>query len=91
MENTPAAKNTYGPEKPVKKYECSGQYEKGVGTRLRKKKKTALKGLGGKGRLIDAKVDTFRNCFGIILRQNTGDIDKMISACKASVSCCLLS
>ena len=38
VENTAAAKNTYGPEKPVKKYECIGQYEKGVGTRLRKKK-----------------------------------------------------
>ena len=28
LENTPAAKNTYGPEKSVKKYEYIGHYKK---------------------------------------------------------------
>ena len=36
----PAVENAYGPEKPVKKYECFGHYQKRVGTRIRKKKKT---------------------------------------------------
>ena len=75
--------NTYCPEKPVKKYECIGHYKKRVGTCLRKKKD--VKRLDGKGRLTDAKIDTFQNYFGIGLRQNVGDIDKMISTCKASM------
>ena len=36
----PAVENASSPEKPVKKYECIGHYQKRVGTRLRKKKKT---------------------------------------------------
>ena len=35
--------------------------------------------------MIDAKIDTLQNYFGIALRQNVRDIDKMISACKASM------
>ena len=35
--------------------------------------------------ITDAKIDTLQNYFGIALRQNFGDIDKMISACKASM------
>ena len=33
----------------------------------------------------DAKIDTLENYYGIALRQNVGDIDKMISACKVSM------
>ena len=77
-------KNAYGPEKPVIKYECIGYYQKRVGTRLRKKK-SHVKGLGGKGRLPNAKINTLHNYLGIALRQNDGDIDKMISACRTSM------
>lgn len=80
----PAVEKVYGPVKKVTKFECIGHYQKRVGTRLRKKKKDT-KGLGGKGRLTDAKIDTLQNYFGIALRQNTGDINKMVSACKASM------
>ena len=44
-----------------------------------------MKGLGGKGRLTDTKIDTSQNHFGITLRQNFVDINKMISACKESI------
>ena len=36
----PAVENAYRPKKPVKKYEWIGHYQKRVGTRLRKKKRT---------------------------------------------------
>ena len=57
--------------------------EKGWHTNSKEKKD--VKGLGGKGRLTNAKIDTLQNYFGNALRQNIGDIDKMISACKASM------
>ena len=44
-----------------------------------------MKGLGGKGRLTDTKIDTSQNYFGITLRQNFVDINKMISAGKESI------
>ena len=53
----PAVENAYGPEKPVKTYERIGHYKKRVGTRLQNKK-TNVKGLGGKVRLTDAKIDS---------------------------------
>ena len=69
---------------PVKKYECISHYQKIVGASLWKKKED-VKGLGGKSRLIDPKTDILQNYFGTPLIQNAGDIDKMISACKASM------
>ena len=36
----PAVENAYGPDRPVKKYEFIGHYQKRVGTRLQKKNKT---------------------------------------------------
>ena len=74
----------YGPNKPVTKYECIGHYQKRVGSRLRKLKKET-KGLGGRGRLTDAKIDTLQNYFGIALRQNVGNLDSMRKACLASM------
>ena len=47
-------------------------------------RKKDVKGPGGKDCLTDAKIDTLQNYFSIALRQNIGDIDKMISTCKAS-------
>ena len=79
-----AIKDVYGPSKPAKKFECVGHYQKRVGTRLRKKK-NVTKGLGGKGRLTDAKIDTLQNYFGIALRQNVGNLDNMIKGCMASM------
>ena len=58
--------------------------EKGQDTSSKKKKKNA-KGLGGKDVLTDAKIDSLQNYFGIALRQNVGDIDKTIFACKGSI------
>ena len=78
----PAVQNAYSPEEPVKKYECIGHYHERVGTRLQKKD---VKGVDGKGCLTNAKINTLQNYFDIALCQNVGDIDKMISACKASV------
>ena len=66
------------------KCECVGHYQERVGTRLRKLKKKT-KGLGGKGRLTDTKIDILQNYFGIALRQNVGNLDAMTKACKASM------
>ena len=48
-------------------------------------RKKDVKGLGGKGCLTNAEIDTLQNYFGIVLRENVGGINKMISACKASM------
>ena len=55
--------------------------EKGWDTSSKENKD--VKGLGGKGRLTDAKTDTLQNYFGIALRQNVWDILKIISAYRA--------
>ena len=57
--------------------------EKGWDTSSKEKKD--VKELGGKGRSTDAKICTLQNYFGIYLRQNVGDIDKVISPWKASM------
>ena len=80
----PSVEKIYGPAKEMRKCECVGHYKKGVGTRLRKLKKKT-KGLGGKGRLTDTKIDTLQNYFGIAWRQNVGNLDAMTKACKASM------
>lgn len=81
----PAVQNIYEEAgKEITKFECIGHYQKRVGSRLRKLKKRT-KGLGGRGRLTDAKIDTLQNYFGIALRQNCGDLDEMITSCKASM------
>lgn len=48
--------------------------------------KKDVKEIGGNVRLNDAKIDTLQRYFGIALRQNAGDIDKIISTCKAWLS-----
>ena len=48
-------------------------------------RKKDVKGLGGKGFLTDTKIDTLQNYLGTALPQNVWDIEKMISACKASM------
>ena len=60
-------KDTYKPDM-VNKYECVSHYQKRLGTRLRKIKKTT-KGLKA---LTDAVIDKLQNYFGMALRANTG-------------------
>ena len=42
-------------------------------------------GLGGKGRVTDAKSDTLQNYFGIAPRQNVGKLNDMRKSCLASM------
>lgn len=68
----------------VKKLECVGHYQKRIGTRCRKLKKTVM-GLGGRGRLTNATIDRLQNYFGVALRQNSNDLKSMKSATLASL------
>jgi hypothetical protein len=80
-----AVKDTYEKnKKEIRKQECIGHYQKRVGCRLRKLK-SKTKGLGGRGRLTDAKIDTLQNYFGIALRENVGNLDAMRKGCLASM------
>nr|XP_047137499.1 uncharacterized protein LOC124814004 [Hydra vulgaris] len=72
------------PNMEVKKLECVGHYQKRVGTRLRKLKKN-VKGLGGRGRLTNAVIDRLQNFFGVAIRSNTNDLNKMKQAVLASL------
>ena len=54
-----AVKDTYGPIKPIKKFECVGYYHKRFGWRLPNFTKNT-KGLGGKGKLTNTKTDTMQ-------------------------------
>lgn len=67
------------PNKSIAKKECVGHYQKRLGTALRKLKKTT-KGLGGKGKLTEAKIDKMQNYFGIALRNNTSSVKQMSNA-----------
>ena len=74
----------------VKKLECVGHYQKCVGTRLRKLKKTE-KGLGGRGRLTDAVIHRLQNYFGVAIRQNKGNLEAMKAGSTIqSVSCSIV-
>ena len=68
----------------VQKLECVGHYQKRIGTRLRKLKKS-VKGLGGRGRLTDATIDRLQNYFGMSIRQNAGNLKEMQSAARATL------
>ena len=64
-------------------YECIGHFQKRVGNRLRKLRKE--KKLGGAKRLTNKKIDILQKYFGIALRNNIGDLEKMTNAITASV------
>lgn len=68
----------------VQKLECVGHYQKRVGTRLRKLKKTT-KSIGGRGKLTDATIDRLQNFFGMAIRQNAGNLKKMQAATQATL------
>ena len=55
-----------------------------MGCRLRKLKQNVI-GVGGKGRLTDAKSDTLQNYFGIAPRQNVGKLNDMGKSCLVSM------
>ena len=77
------------------KLECIGHVQKRVGSRLRMLKNTNKgvklsdgKGFGGKGRLTDSKLDILQNNYGLAVRSNLDDVDKM--AIKINIiPCCL--
>ena len=85
----PAVKDIYGPNKPIKKFECVDHYQKGVGSRLcNLKKKTNKqtnkdKRTGGKEKLTNTKTDAIPNYVGIGLRSNVGNLAAMESVCMA--------
>lgn len=82
-----AVKDVYGVDS-VTKYECIGHIQKRVGSHLRKLKKSH-KNLGGKGKLSDVMIDKIQNYYGIAIRSNTHNIDKMQSAVIAAFfHCC---
>ena len=80
----------YGPEYPIQKEECIGHVQKRMGTRLRKlvSKKSGQKladgkGLGGKGRLTEGRVDYFQFLYGCAIRDNKGNVASMGRQTKA--------
>ena len=80
----------YGKDCIPKKLECIGHVQKRVGSRLRRLKSSHKgvkladgKGVSGKGRLTDAKIDLLQNYYGLAVRENLHDIDKMAKAIKA--------
>ncbi|GFW33769.1 uncharacterized protein TNCV_4052181 [Trichonephila clavipes] len=62
-----------------------GHIQKRVGSRLRKLK-LKQKGLGGRGKLTDSFIDKLQNYYGIAIRSNVNNIEKMQSAVIAAFS-----
>lgn len=69
----------------IEKLECVGHVQKRMGGRLRKlrrdlKGQTLSDGLkigGKKGRLTDAAIDSLQNYYGLAIRRNPNDLEKM--------------
>ena len=80
----PAAKEIYSPTKPIKRFECVGHYQKRVGSMLHNLKKKTQKDWE-EGKLINTKIDTMQNDFGIALCSNVGNLVAMKSAGMASM------
>ncbi|GFX82195.1 uncharacterized protein TNCV_4398541 [Trichonephila clavipes] len=82
-----AVKNIYEKDSALK-LECIGHIQKGVVIRLRKFK-SKNKGLGRKGLLTDGLINKLQNYYGIAIRSNIGNGDKMQSAVIAAFfHCC---
>ena len=77
-----SVEHVYSP-KVVKKKECIGHVQKRVGTRLRKLKKTE-KGLTKLG-ITNNVVDRLQNYYGMAIRSNVGNLDKMKKAIYAAL------
>ena len=68
----------------IRKLECVGHVQKRLGTRcrslrdsLKKQKLSDGKSISGRGRLTEKAMNTLQNCFGMAIRQNTGNLYKM--------------
>ena len=90
--NTMVARQPYGEECIPNKMECIGHVQKRVGSRLRRlknqNKRVKLadgKGLAGKGKLTDGKIGVLQNYYGLAMRENLNDFDKMAKAIGASL------
>ena len=82
----------YGEDSIPNKLECIGHVQKRVGSRLRKLKSSNKgvkladgKGLAGKGRLTDSKIDVLQNYYGLAIRENLDDVGKMAKSIEASL------
>lgn len=72
----------------IEKHDCVGHVQKRMGSRLRKKKKEGcysdskkkIVGLGGKGRLTEAVLDSLQHYYGKAIRENVHDVHKMKEA-----------
>ena len=85
-------KNPYGEVCMPNKLECIGYVQKRFGSGLRKLKNKSKavklrdgKRLGGKGRLTDGKIDVLQNYYGLAVRENLDDVNKMATAIKGVV------
>lgn len=75
-------KKPYGNDVQIEKLECIGHVQKRVGARLRRlknqhKKLSDGKTLSGRGRLTDSEIDLIQTYYGLAIRRNTGDSEKM--------------
>jgi hypothetical protein len=78
----------YGDECIPNKTECIGHVQKRVGSRGNQTKGVKLadgKGLAGKGRLTDSKIDVLQNYYGLAVRENLSDVGKMAKGIEASL------
>lgn len=74
----------YGPDIVINKLECVGHVQKRMGTRLRnlkaqkkKVKPSDGKPLAGKGRLTNLAIQRIQTFYGLAIRRNANQLDKM--------------
>ncbi|GFX64295.1 CCHC-type domain-containing protein [Trichonephila clavipes] len=82
-----SVKNFYGIN-TVTKLECIGHVQKRVGGAVASIKKTT-RGLGGKNKLTDKLIDRIQNYYGIAIRSNVGNLQKMMSSVIAAFFHCV--
>jgi hypothetical protein len=90
--NTIVESQPYGEDCIPNKLECIGHVQKRVGNRLSKLKSSNKglkladgKGLSGKGRLTNSKIDVLQNYYGLAVRENLDDVGKMAKTIEASL------
>ena len=82
----------YGEDCIPRKLECIGHVQKRVGSRLRKLKSTYKrtklsdgKGVAGRGRLTDGKIDILQNYYGLAIRENINSTSQMAAVIEAAL------
>ena len=90
--NSIVSSKPYGEECVPKKLKCIGHVQKRVRSRLRKLKNANKgvklsdgKGIGGKGRLTDGKIDVLQKYYSLSVRENLDDVSTMAKSIKASL------